>query len=74
MPAMQIDSIFARLVQMGLLPQFNLGFDEVVEGLEPVWLLRDGTPHWRSHIDFFRWFATGDLCVLGLLLFLKQVF
>jgi hypothetical protein len=46
---------------------------DLVEGLEPVWLLADGTPHWRSHIDWFRWFATGDLAVLGVLMWLREL-
>ena len=42
-----------------------------VEGLAPVWLLSDGTPHWHSHTEFFRWFATGDITLLTFLLVTK---
>lgn len=46
----------------------------MVEGLEPCWPNGDGSPpHWRSHVEWFRWFATGDLLVLGVLLALREL-
>ena len=46
----------------------------VVEGLEPVWPRGAGEPPcWRLPTAWFRWFASGDLLVLALLLALKEL-
>ena len=46
----------------------------VVEGLEPVWPRGVGEPPcWRLPTAWFRWFASGDLLVLALLLALKEL-
>eukprot|EP00965_Chrysotila_dentata_P259105 6213451-Pleurochrysis_carterae.AAC.1 len=46
---------------------------ELVEGLERVWWASDGAPHWQSHVGWFRWFATGDLMVLSVLVLLREL-
>ena len=51
----------------------ELGDDgDVVEGLEPIFLA-PGAVHWRSHYEWFRWFASGDVVLLMLLLAVGQL-
>ena len=59
---------------IGLLPPSPDADDDVVEGLEPIYgLAVDGSPYWQSHYTWFRWFASGDLALLGVLLFLREL-
>ena len=46
--------------------------EDVAEGLEPVFLA-PGAVHWTSHYVWFRWFASGDLVVLLLLLAINEL-
>ena len=46
--------------------------EDIAEGLEPV-RLTPGAVHWCSHYAWFRWFASGDVMLLGLLLFFGQL-
>ena len=61
-------------MQWGLLPECSSSDEELANGLEPVYgLTPDGCPYWRSHVKWFRWFASGDLALLTILLILREL-
>ena len=64
----------AVAVKWGLLPECSTTDNELAEGLEPVYgLTPDGSPYWRSHVKWFRWFASGDVALLLVLLMLREL-
>ena len=62
-------------MRLGLLPSVPHadGEEDIVEGLEPVFDLAPAAVYWRAHVGWFRWFASGDVSLLMLLLLLKEL-
>ena len=64
---------FARGFESWVLPPDVVGNDECCEGL--VFVAADARNNllWTRPVGWFRWFASGDLCLLALLLALKEL-
>jgi hypothetical protein len=60
---------------LGLLPTVvrpGADGDDIAEGLEPVYLA-GGEVLWQAHVRWFRWFASGDVTLLFVLLLLREI-
>ena len=72
----QTDQTLETFYQLGLLPcsPSALQLEDVVEGLEPVLgRAADGSAYYQCHFEWFRWFASGDLMLLAVLLALREL-
>ena len=77
-PSLQVDGSADQglAMRLGLLPDCpaGAGDTDVADGLEPILgLSAAGDVYWTTHFGWFRWFASGDVALLGLLLFLREL-